>query len=92
MPERPSRGQLCMIRGQAQIAGMLLQAVEKLFEGQDIFIFLIMLPYGIEGKIVQALGHACRPVNHLIAINLDPEMVLLDLHSVFDCVATYNSK
>ncbi len=68
---------------------MILQFMEKLFEGQDVIGLLIMLPYGIEGKIIQVLGQSCRPVNHLIAIDLYPEMVLLGLHSIFDCFATY---
>ena len=62
--------------------------MEKLFEGQDMFGFLIVFPYSIEGKIVEALGHACRPVNHFVAFNLCPKMVLLGLHRVNCCVAT----
>ncbi len=84
-----SEGQLCMIRGEVQVVGMILQPVEKLFEGQDMIGFLIVLSYGIEGQIVQALGHMSRPVNHFVPVYFCPKMVLLGLHGIFAYIIEY---
>ena len=51
---------------------MILQPMEKLFESQEMLGFVIVLPYGIEGKIVEGLGHMSRPMNHLVPVYFCP--------------------